>query len=72
MGDRADGDCRFQALPGAFFMVNGASPAEYSALVTFGVELRLTNGLAMGARFEGEFASESQTSAGFGTVRYAW
>ena len=62
----------FQALPGAFFIVNGASPAENSALVSSGAELRLANGIALGGRFEGEFASESQTYAGFRTVRYGW
>ena len=62
----------FQALPGASFIVNGAAPAKDSALVTAGAELRLANGIALLAKFDGEFASGSQTYAGTGTVRYTW
>jgi uncharacterized protein with beta-barrel porin domain len=43
-----------------------------SALLSAGAELRLANSWSVGARFDGEFASRSQTYAGTGTVRYAW
>ena len=62
----------FQALPGASFIVNGATPAKNSALASAGTELRLANGIALLAKFDGEFASRSSTYAGTGTVRYTW
>jgi autotransporter-associated beta strand protein/T5SS/PEP-CTERM-associated repeat protein len=62
----------FQALPGASFLVNGATPAKNSALTSAGAELRLANGVSLLAKFDGEFASHSSTYAGTGTVRYAW
>jgi autotransporter-associated beta strand protein len=62
----------FQTLPGASFIVNGATPAKNSALVSEGVELRLANGVVLLAKFDGEFASHSSTYAGTGTVRYTW
>jgi autotransporter-associated beta strand protein len=62
----------FQALPGASFIVNGATPAKNSALASAGAELRLANGVTILAKFDGEFASHSTTYAGTGTVRYTW
>jgi uncharacterized protein with beta-barrel porin domain len=62
----------FQALPGASFLVNGASPAKNSALTSAGAELRLANGVTLLAKFDGEFASHSSTYAGTGTLRYRW
>jgi autotransporter-associated beta strand protein/T5SS/PEP-CTERM-associated repeat protein len=62
----------FQALPGASFLVNGATPAKNSALTSAGGELRLANGVSLLAKFDGEFASHSSTYAGTGTVRYTW
>ncbi len=62
----------FQTLPGASFIVNGATPAKNSALASAGTELRLANGIALLAKFDGEFASHSSTYAGTGTVRYTW
>src|SRR5262249_20866616 len=62
----------FQALPGASFIVNGATLAKNSTLTSAGAELRLANGVALLAKFDGEFASHSSTYAGTGTVRYAW
>jgi len=62
----------FQTLPGASFIVNGATPAKDSALVSAGAEYRLANGVALLAKFDGEFASRSSTYAGTGTIRYAW
>ena len=62
----------FQALPGASFVVNGATPAKNSALTSAGAELRLANGVALLAKFDGEFAAHSTTYAGTGTLRYTW
>ena len=62
----------FEGLPGASFIVNGATPAKNSALTSAGAELRLINGVSLLAKFDGEFAAHSQTYAGTGTVRYVW
>jgi autotransporter-associated beta strand protein/T5SS/PEP-CTERM-associated repeat protein len=62
----------FEALPGASFIVNGATPAKNSALTSAGAELRLINGISLLGKFDGEFAAHSQTYAGTGTVRYVW
>jgi outer membrane autotransporter protein len=62
----------FQALPGAGFIVNGAAPAKNSALVSAGAELRLAKSLSLSAKFDGEFAGQSSTRAGTGTLRVSW
>jgi autotransporter-associated beta strand protein/T5SS/PEP-CTERM-associated repeat protein len=62
----------FQTLPGASFIVNGATPAKNSALASAGTELRLANGVTLLGKFDGEFASRSTTYAGTGTIRYSW
>jgi outer membrane autotransporter protein len=62
----------FQTLPGASFVVNGAAPAKNSALASAGGELRLAGGMALLAKFDGEFAVHSSTYAGTGTLRYTW
>jgi uncharacterized protein with beta-barrel porin domain len=62
----------FQTLPGASFIVNGATPAKNSALASAGAELKLANGVSLLGKFDGEFASHSQTYAGTGTLRVSW
>ena len=62
----------FQALPGSSFTVNGAAPVKNAALASAGAEVRLGNGVTLAAKFDGEFASQSQTYAGTGRVRYMW
>jgi uncharacterized protein with beta-barrel porin domain len=63
----------FEALPAAgSFIVNGATPAKNSALTSAGAEFRLANGVTLLAKFDGEFARQSSTYAGTGTVRYTW
>jgi autotransporter-associated beta strand protein len=62
----------FQALPGASFIVNGATPPKDSALATAEAELHVTANWSLLAKFDGEFAGGSQTYAGTGTVRYTW
>src|SRR5215831_15359028 len=59
----------FQTLPGASFIVNGALPVKDSALVSAGGELRIANGVALLAKFDGEFAGRSNTYGGTGTIR---
>jgi outer membrane autotransporter protein len=62
----------FEALPGANFIVNGAAIPANSALATLSAELRLTAAWSLGAQFDGEIATGSQTYAGTGTLRYTW
>jgi outer membrane autotransporter protein len=62
----------FQTLPGASFIVNGATPAQNSALASAGAELRLANGVSLLSKFDSEFASHSATYGGTGTIRYRW
>ncbi|HEY3642560.1 MAG TPA: autotransporter domain-containing protein, partial [Xanthobacteraceae bacterium] len=62
----------FQALPGASFIVNGATPPKDSALASAGAELRLPRGVTLLGKFDGEFANHAATYAGTGTLRYAW
>jgi autotransporter-associated beta strand protein len=62
----------FQSLPGASFTVNGAEPASDLALVSAGAELKLANGVSLGAKFDGEFADGAQTYAGTATLRVSW
>jgi uncharacterized protein with beta-barrel porin domain len=62
----------FQALPGAFFVVNGAAQAHDSALTTASAEMRWLNGWSAAATFEGEFSNVMNSYAGKGVVRYAW
>jgi uncharacterized protein with beta-barrel porin domain len=62
----------FQALPGASFIVNGATPPKNSALASAGAELHMTANWSLAAKFDGEFAAGSQTYSGTGTLRYMW
>jgi outer membrane autotransporter protein len=62
----------FQALQGTSFIVNGAPVPNNSALTSAGAQFYLTPRLSFLAKFDGELASNSQTYAGTGTLRYAW
>jgi uncharacterized protein with beta-barrel porin domain len=62
----------FQSLPGAGFVVNGASQARDSALTTASVETKWLNGWSAAVTFEGEFSSVKSSYAGKGVVGYAW
>jgi outer membrane autotransporter protein len=62
----------FEALPGAGFTVNGAAPPPNSALGSLSGELHITPKWTAVAKFDGEFATGSQTYAGTGTLRYSW
>jgi T5SS/PEP-CTERM-associated repeat protein/autotransporter-associated beta strand protein len=62
----------FQTLPVAGFVVNGASPARDTALVSAGAEARWLNGFSVAATFEGEFSGVTESYAGKGIVRYQW
>jgi uncharacterized protein with beta-barrel porin domain len=62
----------FQTLPGASFVVSGASPAHDSALVTGSAEMKWLNGVSLAATFEGEFSGVTRSYAGKGVARYSW
>lgn len=62
----------FQALPAASLIVNGATPAKDAALASAGAELKFSNGVALSAKFDGEFAARSTTYSGTASLRYAW
>jgi uncharacterized protein with beta-barrel porin domain len=62
----------FQALPGSRFVVTGAAPATDLLLASAGAEVGFRNGYSLGARFDGEFAENSQRYSGRGWVRYTW
>ena len=62
----------FQALPGASFTVNGATPAHDSGLVSAGADLHLANGFVLSGKFDGEFSAHAQTYAGTAALRYLW
>jgi len=65
-------DAVFQALPGSSFIVNGATPPKNSALTSAGAQYFFTPAWSFTAKFDGEFASSSQTYGGSGTLRYTW
>ena len=62
----------FQTLPGTNFTVFGAPIPHDSALTSVGAQLFLSANWSLTAKFDGEFASGSQTYAGSGTLRYTW
>lgn len=63
----------FESLPGsASFTVFGAPIPHDSALASAGAQLFFTPSWSLLAKFDGEFASGSQTYAGSGTLRYTW
>ena len=62
----------FKSLPGGSFTVGGAPTPKNSALTSAGAELFLNANWPVVAKFDGEFASGSQTYTGSGTLHYAW
>jgi outer membrane autotransporter protein len=65
-------DAVFESLPGASFVVNGATPPKDSALVSAGAQYFFAPAWSFSAKFDGEFASGSQTYGGSGTLRHTW
>jgi uncharacterized protein with beta-barrel porin domain len=62
----------FQTLPGTSFVVDGPAAPRDAALTSAVAELRMTNGVSLIGKFDGEFSGRSNTYAGTGTLRYAW
>ena len=69
--DRA-ASATFQSLPGASFVVNGATPAHDAALATASAEMKFVSGISLAATFEGEFSEVTRSYAGKGVARYSW
>jgi autotransporter-associated beta strand protein len=61
-----------QALPGSNFAVIGAQRARNAALLSIGPEMSFGKGWSLRAKFDGEFAGNSQVYGGAGTLRYTW
>jgi hypothetical protein len=59
-------------MNGTSFVVNGASLASESVLVTASAEKKWLNGWSAAATFEGEFSEVTRSYAGKGVVRYQW
>jgi len=59
------------SLRGSTFTVNGAATPANSALFSAGIETKFANNVSVGAKFDSEFVSRSQTYARMGTV-YTW
>jgi outer membrane autotransporter protein len=62
----------FGSLPGTAFTVNGAPIPHDSALTSASAQFFFTPRWSLLAKFDGEFATGSQTYAGSGTLRYSW
>ena len=62
----------FGSLPGTAFTVNGAPIPHKYALTSASAQFFFTPRLVLLAKFDGEFATGSQTYAGSGTLRYSW
>ncbi|MGB5949000.1 MAG: autotransporter domain-containing protein [Parvibaculum sp.] len=60
----------FQTLPGASFTIDGAKRASDGALLSAGAEVKLTSGLSLGGRFDGEFSSSGSAYAETVNLRY--
>lgn len=59
-------------LPGSAFTVTGARPDRDSAIVSTGLDWRITPSLSVGARFDGEFSGNVSQVAGTGRIRYTF
>jgi uncharacterized protein with beta-barrel porin domain len=62
----------FESLPGTSFTVFGAPIPHDSALTSVSAQLFFRPNWSVLVKFDGEFASGSQTYAGTGTLRYTW
>ncbi|MGF6426330.1 autotransporter domain-containing protein [Bradyrhizobium sp. Pha-3] len=62
----------FQTLPGASFVVNGATPASDAVLTTASAAMNWTSGWSAALTFEGEFSDVTSSYGGKGVVRYTW
>jgi len=59
-------------LPGAGFVVNGASVSRDTGLAGISADMVWNNGLSLGAAFDAEFSDAGSNYAGKGVLRYRW
>jgi autotransporter-associated beta strand protein len=62
----------FVGLPGSGFTVNGARPDEHVALVSAGVDWRISPQATLTARVDGEFSGNGYAANGTARIRYAF
>jgi uncharacterized protein with beta-barrel porin domain len=62
----------FVALPGSSFVVKGARPDSDLLLASIGAETTFRNGYSLAARFDAEFAKNTQNYSATGRIRYRW
>jgi autotransporter-associated beta strand protein len=62
----------FAVLPGTSFVVNGAALPSDAALLSAVTEVPIGKNLTVAARFDGEFAGNSTSWSGNGSLRYRW
>jgi uncharacterized protein with beta-barrel porin domain len=62
----------FQTLPGASVTADGAAAPRDTALTSAVAEMRMTSGVTLIGKVDGEFARGFHTVAGTGTAKYVW
>ncbi|HLH88180.1 MAG TPA: autotransporter outer membrane beta-barrel domain-containing protein [Xanthobacteraceae bacterium] len=62
----------FESLAGASFTVFGAPVPHHSTLTSVSAQLFFTPRWSLLAKFDGEFAHDSEGYAGTGTLRFTW
>jgi outer membrane autotransporter protein len=62
----------FVALPGSSFVVRGAEPDSDLLLASVSAETSFRNGYSFAARFDSEFAENTQNYSATGRIRYQW
>lgn len=59
-------------LPGAGFGFQGTRPDRNAALIATGIDVRLSNTVSLGARFDAELSQNTQSYAGAATLRVSF
>jgi uncharacterized protein with beta-barrel porin domain len=62
----------FLGLPGSQFAIQGAQLDTSTALISAGLDLRITPDVALSARFDGEYGATTVRSAGTARLRIAF
>lgn len=75
-GYYAKADARFSAsligLPGSGFSFDGARPDRNAALISAGLDVRVSPTVVLGARFDSELSSSEQSYAGAATLKVSF
>jgi T5SS/PEP-CTERM-associated repeat protein len=59
-------------LPGSAFTFQGTRPDRNAALVSTGLDIKITPAVSLGARFDGEFSQNNQSYAGAATLKVSF